>query len=162
MMLDTLQEVLVRIDLPERIAWAAGTAAEASSTGGIVSEAPFVVLGGGVQPLHDLEDQAALETAIAAGADLLVTNNMGDFTPGPRADISADVIRRDPGGQPDALLFKHSRLQHGLIIASVFAARSWLHHSEAKPLHVRIAAIVGEALNMSQDAVFHATKPDTP
>jgi len=33
---------------------------------------------------------------------------------------------------------------------------------EAKPLHVRIAAIVGEALDTSQDAVFRAAKPGAP
>lgn len=132
-MLDTLQEVLVGINLPERFAEAARNAVEASATGGMVGEAPVAVLGGGVQPLLDLEDQAVLDTAVAAGSDLLVTNNMEDFTPGPRAGIHADVMRRNPEGQPDTLLFKHPRLRHGLIIASVFAARSWLYHGEPPP-----------------------------
>ncbi len=132
-MLDTLHEVLVRIGLPERFADAARNAVEASATGGIVGEAPYAVLGGGVQPLLDPEDQAVLETAVAGGADLLVTNNMEDFTPGPRADIDAEVIRRNLEGQPDTLLFKHPRLQHGLIIASVSAARSWLDYKEPPP-----------------------------
>ena len=132
-MLDTLQDVLVRIDLPERFAEAARNAVEASATGGIVGDHPYAVFGGGVQPLLDREDQSVLETAVAAGADLLVTNNMEDFSPGPRADIDADVIRRDSEGQTDTLLFKHPRLQHGLIIASVFAARAWLHRGEPPP-----------------------------
>ena len=132
-MLDMLQDVLVRIDLPERFAEAARNAVEASATGGIVGEPPYGVLGGGVQALADVEDQAVLETAVAGGADLLVTNNMGDFTPGPRAQVDADVLRRDPRGQADALLLKHPKLRHGLIIASVFAARSWLHDGEPPP-----------------------------
>ena len=132
-MLDTLQDVLVRIDLPERFAEVARNAVEASATGGIVGDPPQMVLGGGVQPLIDLEDRAVLETAIAGGADLLVTNNVADFSPGPRADVDAEVVRRDAKGQPDALLFKHPKLPHGLIIASVFAARSWLHHGERPP-----------------------------
>ncbi len=132
-MLDTLQEVLVRIDLPDRFAEAARNAIEASSTGGVVGDAPYAVLGGGVQPLTDPEDRAVLEMVVAGEADLLVTNNMADFTPGPRADVDAEIMRRDPAGQPDTLLFRHPRLQQGLIIASVFAARSWLHHGENPP-----------------------------
>ena len=98
-MLDTLQEVLIRIDLPERFAEAARNAVEASATGGIVGEAPHAVFGGGVQPLLDLEDQGVLDTAVAAGSDLLVTNNLEDFTPGPPAGISTDVMRRNSEGQ---------------------------------------------------------------
>ena len=125
-MLDTLQEVLARVGLPERLAEAARNAVEASATGGVVGEAPLLVLGGGVQPLCDAEDRGVLETAIAGGADLLVTNNMMDFVPGPRADIDADVIHAGPDRRPDVLLLRHAKLRHGFVIASVFAARPWL------------------------------------
>ena len=125
-MLDTLQEVLARVGLPERLAEAARNAVEASATSGIVGETPLLVLGGGVQPLSDAEDRGVLETAIAGGADLLVTNNMVDFVPGPRADIDADVIHAGPDRRPDVLLLRHAKLRHGLVIASVFAARPWL------------------------------------
>lgn len=33
---------------------------------------------------------------------------------------------------------------------------------EAQPFHVRVASIIGEALEMSTDAVFRAAKPDAP
>jgi len=120
-MLDTLQDVLIRIDLPERFAEAARNAVEATATGGIVSKPLQMVLG------------AVFELAVAGGADLLVTNNVADFTPGPRADVDADVIRRNPGQQPDVVLFRYPTLPHDLIIASVFAARSWLHDGARPP-----------------------------
>jgi hypothetical protein len=39
---------------------------------------------------------------IAGGADLLVTNDMADFTPGPRAAVDAHVVSREPRGRPVA------------------------------------------------------------
>lgn len=132
-MLDTLQEVLVRLEMPERFAEAARDAVEASATLGILGDAPYAVLGGGVQPFLDPEDRAVFDMAVAGGAHLLVTNNMADFTPGPRSDVDAEVMRRDPEGQPDTLLFKHPGSRDGLIIGSVFAARSWLHDGEPPP-----------------------------
>lgn len=125
-MLDTLQEVLVRIGLAPIIADAARDAIEASAAGGVLSEPPYVVLGGGVQPLMDTEDGGVLDTAIAGRADLLVTNNLADFRPGPKADIDAVTLRVDANGAGDVILFRHGRLPHGLIVTSVFVAKSWL------------------------------------
>ena len=132
-MLDTLQAVLVRLDLPEPLAEAARNAVEASAIGGVGGRPPYGMLGGGVQPLADFEDRAVLETAIAGQADLLVTNDMADFTPGPRADIDAGVLRRDARGQAEALLLAHPSLQHGLVIATVPAAGDWLLDGEVPP-----------------------------
>jgi len=122
-MLETLQEVLARSDLPEVYAVAARNAVEA-------------VLASGVQPVKDTEDRSVLETAIAGAADLLVTNNLDDFTPGPRADIDAEIIRLGLAGRADILRFRHSRLEHGLVIASVFAARAWLIDGMAPPKRI--------------------------
>ncbi len=111
----------------------ARNAVEASATWGIVGDLPYAVLGGGARPLIDFEDQAVLDMAVAGGADMLLTNTMADFTPGARAGIDADVMRRDSAGQADVLLFRHPRLPHGLVVASVFAARAWLHYGETPP-----------------------------
>ena len=132
-MLDTLQEVLARSGLPEVYAVAAKNAVEAAATGGIAQEPPHLVLASGVQPVMDAEDRNVLETAIAGAADLLVTNNLADFTPGPRGDIDAEIIRLGLAGRADILLFRHPRLEHGLVIASVFAARAWLIDGIAPP-----------------------------
>jgi predicted nucleic acid-binding protein len=132
-MLETLQEVLARSGLPEVYAVAARNAVEAAATGGIAPEPPHLVLASGVQPVKDTEDRSVLETAIAGAADLLVTNNFDDFTPGPRADIDAEIIRRGLAGRADILLFRRSRLEHGFVIASVFAARAWLNDGMAPP-----------------------------
>ena len=125
-MLDTLEEVLVRVDLPEAVAGAARNAVEASATEGIIRQSPHLVLAGGVQQIMDAEDRGVLETAVAGSADLLVTDNIRDFVPGSRGDIDAEVIGAGPKGQADVLLFRHARLRHGLVIAYVFAAHSWL------------------------------------
>ena len=139
-MLDTLLDVLVRVGLPERFAEAARNAVEVSATGGVVAQAPYMVLGG-VLPLLDLEDRAVLETAVAGGADMLVTNNMRDFTPGPLADIDAEILRKDPGGQADTLIFRHPGSPHGVVITSVPAARSWLCRGTSPPPGVCLANI---------------------
>jgi hypothetical protein len=125
-MLDTLQGVLIAIGLPEAITDAARHAVEAAATDGVVGQAPYVVLAGGVQPIKDAEDRGVLETAIAGSSDLLVTNNMADFVPGTRADIDAEIVHADAKGKVDVLLLKHGRLPHGLAITSVFAAKAWL------------------------------------
>jgi len=132
-MLDTLQSVLVRVGLPDALAEAARDAVEASAVGGAFQEAPYVVLGGGVQPILDAEDGGVLDTAIAGNADLLVTNNMKDFMPGPRGDIDAALVRNDQKGNADVLMFKHGKSRHGLVIASVFAAKAWLVDGVAPP-----------------------------
>ena len=132
-MLDTLQEVLARIGFPEAIAEAARNAIESSATEGAVRQPPHLVFAGGLQPVKDAEDRAVLETAIAGGADLLVTSNMQDFTPGPRAGIDAEVVRASAKGQADVLLLKHARLPHGLVIASAPVAHSWLLDGNRPP-----------------------------
>ncbi len=125
-MLDTLQIVLMRVGLSDALSEAARNAVEASATGGVIRQAPYVVLGRGVQPIRDAEDRGVLDTAIAGNSDLLVTNNRKDFTPGPRADIDAEMVRIDETGRGDVLMFRHSRLQHGIVITSVLAAKAWL------------------------------------
>lgn len=132
-MLDTLEGVLVRLGLPEPMAEAARDAVEACAIEGVVRQAPYVVLGGGVQPLRDAEDRGVLDTAIAGGSHLLVTNNIADFSRGARADIDTAVIRVDRRGKPDVLLFTHGKSPVGLVVASVFAAREWLVEGIAPP-----------------------------
>lgn len=125
-MLDTLQGVLMSLGLPDAMADAARNAVEASATGGVLRRSPYVVLGGGVQPVRDSEDGGVLDTAIAGNSDLLVTNNIKDFLPGGRTDIDAEMVRVDARGNADVLVFRHGRLPRGLVIASVFAAKAWL------------------------------------
>jgi predicted nucleic acid-binding protein len=126
LMLDTLQSVLVRQGFSERRAGAARDAVEAAATGGVLRMPPIFVMGGGTEPVMDEEDRSVLETAIVARSDLLVTSNMKDFTPGPRADINAQIIRLGRDGNPDVLLVHSVTLPHGLVIASVPAAHAWL------------------------------------
>ncbi len=121
-----LSSSLVRVGLSDAMAEAARNAIEASAIGGVLGQSPYAVFGGGVQPIRDAEDLGALETAIAGNADFLVTHNIKDFMPGPRADIDAKVVRIDPQGSGDVLLVRHGKSRFGLVIASVFAAKARL------------------------------------
>jgi hypothetical protein len=125
-MLDTLQGVLARLGLPEAAADAARNVVENAAADGVVPHSPYLVPGGGVQPMNDTEDGGVLDTAIAGGSDLLITSNLRDFAPGPRSDIDATIVRLNADGEADVLLFRHGRLAHGIVIASLFAASAWL------------------------------------
>ena len=132
-MLETLRQVLFRLGAPEALADAARDAVAVSAFGGVLAEPPHIVLGGGVQPIKDAEDGGVLDLAIAGRSDLLVTNNIGDFVSGPRADVDSEVLRRNPLGNADVLLFRHPGLPEGLAIASVFAAKAWLADGAPPP-----------------------------
>jgi predicted nucleic acid-binding protein len=131
--LDTMQAVLIRCSLTEAAADAARNAVEDAAAGGIVSQPPYMVLGGGVQPMIDTEDGGVLDTAVAGAADMLITSNLRDFAPGPRSAIDAGIVRLDADGDADVVLFRHGRLAHGLVIASLFAATAWLLDGASPP-----------------------------
>jgi predicted nucleic acid-binding protein len=122
-MLDTLQAVLQReLDISAELAEAARNVAQDAGSPPLP---PLLVLGGGLQPMKDEEDAGVLETALAAGADLLVTANMKDFTPGPKGDIDAEVIRTRQS-VADVLLFRNAKAAEGLVITTPFVAKAWL------------------------------------
>jgi hypothetical protein len=124
-MLDMLRHVLVRLGHDSERA--AGFVADvtAMTRAGPLAWSPHLVLGGtGVMPLRDAEDAAVLEVAVAAGADLLVTFNMVDFAPGPRARMSARVIARQ--GNRTAAVAKTLPDRPDLIIATPPRAVDWL------------------------------------
>jgi hypothetical protein len=135
-MLDTMQGALTRRGIPEAAADAARNAVENAAADGVVPQPPYMVLGGRVQPMNDTEDGGVLDTAIAGGADLLITSNLRDFAPGPRSGIDAKIVRLDADGEADVLLFRHGRLAHGIVIASLFAATAWLLDGARPPAGV--------------------------
>lgn len=81
----------------------------------IARDGPSLILGGvGVLPLDDAEDRHVLETALAGGADLLVTHNLADFM---GADVPVLVEDRWLGA---------ARGDRRLLIAHTYAAAAWL------------------------------------
>jgi len=80
-MLDRLGEVLIReFRVPSADVTSLLSSIATIAQKGPTGVAPYVLLGGtGVIPLRDTEDRAVLETALAAGADVLVTSNFRDF-----------------------------------------------------------------------------------
>lgn len=81
----------------------------------VARDGPSLTLGGvGVLPLNDEEDRHVLETALAGGADMLVTQNLRDFT---GQDARALVTDRYYGVETAG---------GRLLIVHTYAAAAWL------------------------------------
>lgn len=131
-MLDTLHDVLCRF--PEISADTADLARDAielvAMNGGLPATG---VLGGGVAPVRDKEDQGVWEAAVAGKARLLVTNNIRDFEPGPRADLDATILRHDQAGLADVVSATFPGRSCPIIITTPFAAKAWLIDGQPPP-----------------------------
>jgi len=120
-MLNRLREVLVRFEFG---------AAEADRLVQVIAtiarDGPSLTLGGvGVLPLDDEEDRHVLETALAGGADMLVTQNLKDFTGQDTRTLVADRWHgvEAPGGK--------------LLIVHTYAAAAWLR-GEDLPVEAQV------------------------
>ncbi len=113
-MLNRLREVLVRFEFG---------AAEADRLIQVIAtiarDGPSLTLGGvGVLPLDDEEDRHVLETALAGGADMLVTQNLRDFV---SQDARALVADRYYGVEAAGVK---------LLIVHTYAAAAWLRDED--------------------------------
>lgn len=109
-MLNRLREVLARFEFgvaeADRLIQVIAT---------IARDGPSLTLGGvGVLPLDDEEDRHVLETALAGGADMLVTQNLKDFV---SHDARALVADRYYGVEAAG---------EKLLIVHTYAAAAWL------------------------------------
>lgn len=78
-MLSRLASVLRRKHVPETAVDMLVDAIAGYAALGPATMPPHVVLGGGVEPIRDLEDAGVLDAAVAGRADFLVTRNLRDF-----------------------------------------------------------------------------------
>ena len=113
-MLNRLREVLVRFEFgtseAERLIQVIAT---------IARDGPSLTLGGvGVLPFDDEEDRHVLETALAGRADMLVTQNLRDFTGG---DVRTLIADRYQGVET---------AESKLLIVHTYAAAAWLRGEE--------------------------------
>ncbi|MDR7117719.1 hypothetical protein J2X41_003635 [Caulobacter sp. BE254] len=109
-MLNRLREVLVRFEFgaleAERLVQVIAT---------IARDGPSLTLGGaGVLPLDDEEDRHVLETALAGGADMLVTQNLKDFVGQDTRVLVADRY------------YGVDAADRRLLIVHTYAAAAWL------------------------------------
>ena len=120
-MLNRLREVLVRFEFG---ASEADRLIQVIAT--IARDGPSLTLGGvGVLPLDDEEDRHVLETALAGGADMLVTQNLSDFV---RQDARVLVADRYYGLEAAG---------GKLLIVHTYAAAAWLR-GEDLPAEVQV------------------------
>lgn len=134
MMLDTLEGVLARTPRLAAFAPEARRRAEILCAGGTMATPPSIVLGGtAANPMLDEEDAHVLNVALTGDADLLVTNNIGDFAGGGRSMLATEELGKDKKGRVDVVFLRHLRAPHGLTIASAFRAAAWLTGGVAPP-----------------------------
>ncbi len=113
-MLNTLRRVLLtRFPLSPQAVEAAVSAIAGLARTGPHADGPHLLLGGGVQPLRDVEDAHVMDVALAGRADLIVTNNFKDF-----------VAYRTDVRVPERIAV-HSTADARVVVAQVFAAAEW-------------------------------------
>jgi predicted nucleic acid-binding protein len=113
-MLNTLRRVLhSRFPLSPEAVEAAVSAIAHLSRMGPHADGPHILLGGGLQPLSDVEDGHVMEVALAGSADLLVTSNFGDF-------VSYRTDERVPGR-----IALYSTAAARVTVVHTFVAAEW-------------------------------------
>lgn len=127
-LLRTFRRVAERSGVPERDVEAMADVIEGSFVGGPGMGPLHAVVGGGVLPMTDLEDQGVMEAALAGRVELLITENLRDFTAEARADLDCKLI------VDDVFLFRSPLLPHGMVIAKKDMAFQWLMRGVTPPL----------------------------
>ena len=123
----------------ERVSAACEAIADIASAGP-ASAPPYLLLGGtGVIPLLDGEDGGVLDTALAAGADLLVTNDLDDFERGRKAKISTRRLLSKPNGGPAAIVIDDP-IRSTVTAAVPSVAIGWLSGLTEPALAMPVAA----------------------
>lgn len=125
-MMETMEHVLIRLGYPPENAQDYAEAVSNIAKYGPNELDPYLILGGREQlAMHDAEDAGVLTAAIAANANLLVTDNLRDFTTKDSLRIDTMVVKASSGKrQLEAL--RYQKPGTDLIIAHPFDVMAWL------------------------------------
>lgn len=125
-MIETLETVLRRQQFSaERIAAYSGAIIDIMTYGPEALD-PYLILGGEERfAMSDVEDAGVLATAFGAGADILVTDNLKDFTTKDASVVDTQVVETSSGKRTlQALRYEIGNAD--LIIAHPFDVMRWI------------------------------------
>lgn len=128
-MIDTLETVLRRLNIAEdRIKAYSGAIIDVMRYGPDGLD-PYLILGGEERfALSDVEDAGVLATALAARADLLVTDNLRDFASKHASSVNTQTIRRTAADPRTLQALRYEIGPADLIVAHPFDVMQWLRH----------------------------------
>lgn len=126
-LLRTFRRVAERSGVPDKEIEAMADVIEGSFVGGSGMGPLHAVVGGGILPMTDLEDQGVMEAALAGRVELLITENLRDFTSQARADLACEPV------SDGVFLFRHALLSYSMVIARKDRAFQWLMRGLAPP-----------------------------
>ncbi|KQS67901.1 hypothetical protein ASG39_06005 [Rhizobium sp. Leaf371] len=126
-MIETLETVLRRLQFADdKIKAYSGSLIDIMHYGPDALD-PYLVLGGEERfAMPDAEDAGVLATAIAAKADLLVTDNLRDFATKDAAIIDTQVIETTASGQRTLQALRYRIGGADLIVAHPFDIMHWM------------------------------------
>lgn len=126
-MIETLETVLRRLQSSEdRIRSYSGSIVDIMKYGPDGLD-PYLILGGGERfAMSDVEDAGVLATAFGAKADILVTDNLKDFTTKHASVVDTQVVGTTSSGQRTLQALRHETGNADLIVAHPFDAIEWI------------------------------------
>lgn len=126
-MIETLETVLRRRQFTEdRIKAYTGSIIDIMKYGPDALD-PYLILGGEERfAMSDVEDAGVLATAFAAGADILVTDNLGDFVTKDASVVDTQMVSTTSSGQRILQALRYEIGRADLIIAHPFDVMQWM------------------------------------
>ncbi|MCD2173828.1 PIN domain-containing protein [Rhizobium sp. C4] len=126
-MIDTLEAVLRRMHFSEdRIKAYSGSIIDIMRSGPEQLD-PYLILGGEERfAMPDIEDAGVLATAFAADADLLVTDNLSDFTTKDSVVINTQRLNTKASGPRILQALRYQVGGGDLVVAHPFDVMQWL------------------------------------
>jgi predicted nucleic acid-binding protein len=125
-MIDTVERVLVRVGAPpEKAVDFAASLVELMKAGPLQLDPTLLLSGRDQIAIRDREDSGVLATAIAARADLLVTDNLRDFVTRDAETVTTGMIAVPTGERRRFAIF-HERADHvSLVVAHPIDVLAW-------------------------------------
>ncbi|NTJ65103.1 PIN domain-containing protein [Agrobacterium rhizogenes] len=126
-MIDTLETVLRRLKYSEdRIKAYSGSIVDIVRYGPDALD-PYLILGGEEHfAMSDVEDAGVLATAVGAKADILVTDNLKDFTTKDASMVETQVVDTTSSGHRTLQALRYEIGSADLIVAHPFDVMRWV------------------------------------